>query len=288
MMTMNKFKMTLACIGLTCALASPLTMASSATQNWQPTSSEKLVKMPANIIERRISQDFSQSPMAKTVVNNESGMVQSIERMSQIKEQLENLEGDEKKAKRHEFLEVKSHYLDLLQENLALNQQMLDKKQSLYQKVLSKMRNKKQNDANTYELRETQKAARSRMDKMLEKVDQMMLNEGYAQDSKYATQYQANLSSIEQLKKAIVQHQANLVPSLNGVEVSSEEFIRQMLMNIQGEQALHDQQKVIMSYMAKLVALDAQALEYEISYDTDESLQSNEEVTPAKVTNLFL
>ena len=43
-------------------------------RNWDPVASDKLIKLPANIIEKRIQQDFEASPMALHIVELEQQM----------------------------------------------------------------------------------------------------------------------------------------------------------------------------------------------------------------------
>ncbi|SFD43614.1 hypothetical protein [Pseudoalteromonas denitrificans] len=259
--------------------------------SWQPVASDKLIRLPVNIIEKRIEQDFNMSPMASRVSNIEKEMLSTVDNMKTIGEQLANAQDDDLLDKRHDLLQQKSHYLDLLQESQALRQRALATKQDLYLNILDKIVAK--NESNTsslgFQLRKSQKAARARMEKMITRVDQHLVNGGYDEASPYATEYATNLDKINQLKNKISKHSANKSPTLNGVEVTSQEYLRQLLIDVSSEQSLLDQEGLLLSYMARLVALDANEMEYQMSYGSDEMDVKRQELTsPSTVADLFL
>ena len=76
---------------------------------------------------------------------------------------------------------------------------------------------------------------------------------------------------------------------LDGAEVSSEEYIRQLLHNASLHQSLLDQEALMLSYMARLVALDAQALKYQIAYgDKNDTTTSPKVAKASHAVDLFL
>jgi hypothetical protein len=97
-----------------------------------------------------------------------------------------------------------------------------------------------------------------------------------------------NLGKIEQLKKAISQHQSSLAPTIDGVEVSAQEYVRQLLMQAASDQSLLDQEALMISYMAKLVALDAQSIEFRLAYEeTEDGVVINNFTKPNQAADLF-
>ncbi|MDU0356410.1 hypothetical protein RS130_23180 [Paraglaciecola aquimarina] len=260
-------------------------------QDWQPVASDKLIKLPANIIEKRIQQDFSASPMALHIVELEQQMQGKLSQLKSLQALMIDSEGDDLVSQRFELVQQKSEYLDLLQEAQALRQNALSKKQALYESVLSKLRNKngRISQGEIYQLRQKQVEARQRMKNVMAQVDSSLMHTGLDQRSPYADEFAANLAKVESLKDAISQHKANAAPTLGDKEVTSEEYVRQLLMEASTQQSLLDQEALMFSYMAKLVALDAQALEYEISYGDDniDITQGNRTKT-ADVADLFL
>ncbi|MFQ3192907.1 MAG: hypothetical protein ACI936_004061, partial [Paraglaciecola sp.] len=111
-------------------------------RNWDPVASDKLIKLPANIIEKRIQQDFEASPMALHIVELEQHMQDKLSQLKSLRELMADSEGEDLINQRFELVQQKSEYLDLMQEAQGLRQNALAKKQGLYQTVLGKLRNK--------------------------------------------------------------------------------------------------------------------------------------------------
>lgn len=262
----------------------------TAASDWKPVASDKLIKLPANIIEKRIQKDFQASAMAIRMVALDTDMQEKVSVIKLLLQAMPDLEGEAAQNQRFELLQYKSEYLDLLQESHTLHQSALEKKQTLYVKVLDKMRlqSGKITNNESYQIQQAQIAARQRMEKVIAQVDQSLIHQGLEKPSPYSNEYTKNLNQIEHLKMAINRHQTNKSPSLNGIDISSEEYLRQLLMNVSTEQSLLDQEALMLSYMAKLVALDAQALEYEMAYIDEESTTFTTEASkPSSVTTLF-
>ncbi|MBU3003097.1 hypothetical protein [Paraglaciecola arctica] len=276
---------------LTLSLSCTDLVQASEGRNWNPVASDKLIKLPANIIEKRIQQDFEASPMALHLVELEQQMQGKLSQLKSLQELISQSEGDELIDQRFELVQQKSEYLDLMQETQDLRQNALAKKQRLYESVLGKLRSKKGNASRgeVYQLKQKQEQARQRMQKVLAQVDSSLIHLGLDKRSPYADEFALNLAKVEDLKNAISKHKANASPTLGDVEVTSEEYVRQLLMEASTEQSLLDQEALMFSYMAKLVALDAQALEYEISYgDENTELTQRNRTKPAEVADLFL
>jgi len=260
-------------------------------RNWDPVASDKLIKLPANIIEKRIQQDFEASPMALHIIDLEQQMQDKLSQLKSLRELMTDSEGDDLINQRFELVQQKSAYLDLMQQAQNLRQNALSKKQGVYETVLGKLRNKngRISQSDVFQLKQKQAEARQRMQKVLAQVDNGLMHSGLDQRSPYADEFALNLAKVEDLKNAISEHKANASPTLGDVEVTSEEYVRQLLMQASTEQSLLDQEALMFSYMAKLVALDAQALEYEISYgDENTELTQRNRTKPAEVADLFL
>ena len=260
-------------------------------RNWDPVASDKLIKLPANIIEKRIQQDFEASPMALHIIVLEQQMQDKLSQLKSLRELMTDSEGDDLINQRFELVQQKSAYLDLMQQAQNLRQNALSKKQGVYETVLGKLRNKngRISQSDVFQLKQKQAEARQRMQKVLAQVDNGLMHSGLDQRSPYADEFALNLAKVEDLKNAISEHKANASPTLGDVEVTSEEYVRQLLMQASTEQSLLDQEALMFSYMAKLVALDAQALEYEISYgDENTELTQRNRTKPAEVADLFL
>ena len=271
------------------ALANDIQFGSVSSQ-WKPVASDKLVKLPANIIEKRIQKDFKASAMATRMTELDVEMQEKVAVIKSIIQVMPELEGEVAQNQRFELLQYKSEYLDSLQESHHLHQSALEKKQTLYKNVLDKLRlqSGKISNNEAYQIQQAQIAARQRMEKVIEQVDQSLMHLGVEKPSPYTNEYSKNLDQIQNLKMAINRHQANQSPKMNGVDITSEEYLRQLLMSVSTEQSLLDQESLMLSYMAKLVALDAQTLEYEVAYGDEQSVEMiSEAIKPSTVTTLF-
>jgi hypothetical protein len=262
-----------------------------AQENWQPISADSLVELPANLIEKRIQQDFRMSPMATELLEIEQGIAAKSQQIQAIKTLIAQSESTEMIDEKVDLIQLKSGFLDLMQAGQVLRQKQLQDKMDVYQQVLAKLYSQSNQEVNSkaYQLRLSQQEARSRMEKVMQQVDDVLLQDGYNKLSPYATEFAANLDKIDQLKEAISAHKANLAATVDGVEVSTQEYMRQLLMQSSSEQSLLDQEALMLSYMAKIVALDAQSLEFAISETQElDALNAGSLTTPANSVSLFL
>lgn len=260
-------------------------------QQWQPVSAESLIELPANLIEKRIQQDFRMSPMATELLQMDKKISNKSQQIAALQSLLEEAGETEMIDERVDLIQLKSSFLDLMQAGQKLRQSQLENKISVYQAVLFKLNSRSQAvaDSQAFQLHLSQKEARQRMDKVMAQVDQTLLQDGFNKQSPYAQEFASNLAKIEQLKEAISAHESNLAAMVDGVEVSTQEYIRQLLMQSSSEQSLLDQEALMLSYMAKIVALDAQSLEFSISeMQEQQALSSSPMTTPANSVALFL
>jgi len=262
-----------------------------AQENWQPINADSLIELPANLIEKRIQQDFRMSPMATELLEIEQGIAAKSQQIQAIKTLIAQSESTEMIDEKVDLIQLKSGFLDLMQAGQVLRQKQLQDKMDVYQQVLAKLYSQSNQEVNSkaYQLRLSQQEARSRMEKVMQQVDDVLLQDGYNKLSPYATEFAANLDKIDQLKEAISAHKANLAATVDGVEVSTQEYMRQLLMQSSSEQSLLDQEALMLSYMAKIVALDAQSLEFAISETQElDALNAGSLTTPANSVSLFL
>ena len=257
---------------------------------WKPEASDRLIKLPANIIEKRVEKDFSASPMARRLADVDSQMTDKTTRIAQLQEALQQTSGDARVNIKYELVQQKSDYLDLLQESHTLRKQAATQKQGVYQDVLQQYRNQHGTAQNPdrLQLQQRQQSALARMEQVMAQVDKNLMHAGFNESSPYADEYAQNVANIDLLREKIATHKANASPMLNGAEVSSEEYLRQLLLNISMEQSLLHQEGVMLEYMARIVALDAQELEYQIAYGEDADFTRSRTVNKAsKAVDLF-
>lgn len=266
-------------------------LSSAYSNQWAPVSAESLIELPANLIEKRIQQDFRMSPMATDLLKLEQDIVSKSSQISALKSLIAQSDAHEMIDEKVDLVQLKSGFLDLMQQGQQLRQQQLENKMQVYQSVLAKLYASKNIDtqSNAYQLKLSQTEARSRMEKVMLQVDTTLLQNDQIEQSPYATEFADNLDKIEQLKQAISDHQSNMAAMVDGIEVSTQEYIRQLLMQASSEQSLLDQEGLMLSYMSKIVALDAQSLEFAISEAQEQdSLSAAPSTTPARAVSLFL
>lgn len=260
-------------------------------QHWQPVASETLIKLPANLIEKRIQQDFEMSPLANELLSLESAITNKSDKIKALQSLLADVAQDDMTEERVSLVQIKSSYLDDMQLSQSLRQDALNKKQYVYEDVLRKLYHQQNSSANLdmQKLRAKQEEAKQRMDRVIAQVDATLLSGQLDKRSPYADEFAMNLGKIEQLKKAISQHQSSLAPTIDGVEVTAQEYVRQLLMQAASDQSLLDQEALMISYMAKLVALDAQSIEFRLAYEeTEDGVVINNFTKPSRAADLFL
>lgn len=272
-------------------IALSLSAYSIKAQDWQPVSAESLIQLPANLIEKRIIQDFRMSPSATELLALDQEISSTSEKISALKSLLQDADSHEMIDEKVDLVQLKSSFLDLMQQGQTLRQNQLANKMQVYQEVLAKLyqNNTQETHSQAYQLKLSQQEAKSRMEKVMQEVDQALLQDDSFEESPYATEFADNLSKIEQLKEAIAKHQANMSATVDGIAVSTQEYLRQLLMQAASEQSLLDQEGLMLSYMSKIVALDAQSLEFVISESQEQdALSQAPSTTPAKSVALFL
>ncbi len=251
--------------------------------DWQPASTDQLVQLPANIIEHRIEQDFQTSPMATRMSQLEQQLRDKAVVIGDLAAQVEQLEGEAKQAAEFELINEKSTYLDLMEENHTLRMQSTIKRRDLYNKVLNSVRSQSNQlpPADVVELQRVRQDAEARMEQTIARMTQTnnnLFGNRSAQDEQFAN----NVTLIEQGEQAIRNHPANQSPIINGESVTTEDYLRSLLIDSGKELAILDQEALLLSQMATLVALDADNLKYTISYG--DNPQPNARSTDSTVT----
>ncbi len=263
--------------------------------HWQPVSSEKLIRLPANFMAKTLQQNFNESALAGTISALDQQVAAQTKHMQALKQAIATTDGTDRVELRHQLLATKSHYLQLVHDKQQLDARALETRARVYQRVLKQLRRErnKASDPVSAKLIAKQKAAQKRLQKSIAAVDsamQEMVSSAFGQRQNYAAQYAHNIAQLESLKAAIYQHPANAAAAIAGEEVSREEYVRHLLAGIESERSLQQQSQLMLTYMSKLVALDAQALEHELSTGVDDDVfNSKQEVASlANATDLFI
>lgn len=240
--------------------------ASGGDPSWQPQASERLVKLPASYLKRSLEQDFTRSELGQALRDMDMEIIFKAETLTDLQAAIDVSEGEVQTDLRHQFLVEKREYIDLVSRKIELRRKALEKKSGVLEKLMKRMG---QEDASLTPVRREliarQDKARARFQASMSSVDMELLETSVMPESKYSQQFATNLSAIDSLTQAIEGHAMNQAPEIDGVAVTREGYVRQMIADTQAELELIGQEENILGYMAKLVALDATALADEVA-----------------------
>ncbi len=247
-------------VAATSAVSIPA-FASGGDPSWQPQASERLVKLPATYIKRSLEQDFTRSELGQALRDIDTEIGFKAETLTDLQGAIEASEGEVQTDLRHQFLIEKREYIDLVSRKIELRRSALEKKSGVLEKLMKRMGEEEASLTPVRrELIANQEAARDRFENSISGVDMKLLETSVAPESKYSQQFATNLSAIDTLTRAIEGHAMNQQPEIDGMVVTREGYVRQMIADAQAELELIGQEETILGYMAKLVALDATAL----------------------------
>lgn len=254
-----------AALAATLVLAAATAAADEGDPSWRPEASERLVKLPASYLKKSLEHDFAQSELGQALRDIDDEIGFKTLTLGDLQGAVERADGELRTELRHQFLAEKRAYIDLIARKHELRRKHLETKQRLFEKVLDKLSSdQRAMTPARLELVARQESARQRFQASASKVDLELLRTSAAPESKYAREYAKNLTAIETLVRAIDEHPMNDAPELEGMEVTKQEYLHQMLADAQAELALLDQEDTVLGYMAKLVALDAMALSEDV------------------------
>ena len=275
---------------LTLGMAQPGTVQAEADPHWRPRVSEKLVKLPNAYLKKALDKDFKSSALAGALTDIEQEMKFKKQTLGDLRQAREQAEGELRVELNHQFLAEKKAYLDLVTKRQDLKRRHLKTRIRLYERVLRKMgRDHSGRTKAQAKLAESQARAHARFEQSVEKVDLALFEESVAQQSKYAKEYAKNLTAIRSLAAAIENHamtQRTLADA--AANESKPEYLRGLIAGAEADLALLTQEREIVGYMAKLVALDAQALAEDIQEETVASDEPEEEPALADVVGLYI
>lgn len=254
---------------------------------WQTVSAERLIQMPVQSIEKVINSELRKSDLGQDMQDSDT-------RLGDLQHKLGKLSGQLKKGKnlenRQAYLEAKSDYLDELDRQHSLRDQAIAKRRAVLKDVLAELKRdrRRANDPVLRERKQQQSDARARMQRVLDLVDDSLAN-GYAgAQTRYSTEYNNNMNAIKQYQAAIAAH--DLSQGEAEGSQSREQYVRELLSNIESDRALLEQEREMVRYMARLVSLDAQALQFELAYggDGEGGKLADAAAHPATMTDIFV
>ena len=250
---------------------------------WNPSVTERLVKLPQSHLKKSLDRDFARSPLADAIANNEDEIKLKVDTLGDLRKAAEQAEGELRVELRHQLLAEKRAYLNLVKQRQDLRRQHLVERKNVYARILKKvLRAQGANSVETQKLVRQQEAAQARFQKSSEAVDMKLFASLDAPDSKYAREYARNLSAANALLQAINAHPMRK-QAQPGSPTDKSTYLRRLVSNADSQIALVAQEEEILGYMAKLVALDAAALSEEL--DAETKTADTHEETPSPVTS---
>lgn len=257
--------------------------------NWNPSASERLVKLPGNYIKKAIDQDFQTSALATALGDVGSRIGNKTQTLEDLRSAAEQAEGEVRDKIQYQFLAEKQAYIKLMGERQDLSRKQIKTKVRLYEVLLGKLERRSQGTSQSIQkLAQNQEAAQQRFANSISAVDMKLFN-STASESKYSREYSKNMAAIESLVSTINSHPMYAQPEFDGKPLSKQNYLRQLIAAGESSLAVLDQEETVLGYMAKLVALDAMALSEGLIDDTvmlegdGESLSS-----PASAVEFFI
>lgn len=229
--------------------------------SWNPTASERLVKLPGQYLKKSIDNDFSKSGLANELARKDEQIELKRQSLGDLQKAVERADGELKADLRHQFLAEKQAFISLMKDQQDLQRRQARTKARLYSDILRKLeRNKGAQTPQRAALVKQQDAARQRFAAVQTAVDAKLFESSLAPESRYAREYASNVAAIENLVAAINNHPMNKSTQIDGQEMNKADYLRHLIAESESDLAIIDQERNILGYMAKLVSLDALAL----------------------------
>jgi hypothetical protein len=241
------------------------TAAATEAATWRPVASEKLIKLPANYLKKSLDRDFARSPLAAAIIDTDAELGLKGQTLGDLRTAIEQSDGELAVELRHQLLTQKREFIQLMQRKSELRRRHLQTRQKFLEGLLNKINQ----DATKMtpvraQLVTAQESARERFQGSVGKADLAVLSAPAVPESKYARQYAINLAAVENLITTIERHPMNTHSTMRDTPANKQDFIRQMQADTQAGLAILDQERSILGFMAKLVALDAMALSEQV------------------------
>ena len=266
-------------------------LAIESAPTWNPVSSEKLIRLPGNFLEKAMDRSFATSPLGTELGRINDRLHGQAATLRELQSAVRATD-DPGVELQHQFLEAKSQYLDAMEAQQGLRRNALEKRLAVYREAADRLRRNARaaRDPVARELVDRQQAARARMEASAQRVDETLALIAREDGGDYAEDYQRNLAEIERLKATIDGHEMQRGPRVAGKTVTREAYLRHLIVQAEAELGLLAQEETVLGYMARLVALDARALETEITLSIADASGSELSATPraADVTELFV
>ena len=259
---------------------------------WNPQLSERVLMLPPQHLERVVEQDFNLSSLAEelnAVGDDVSTKVATIQSLQDIAPQYD---GEEQIEVRHQIIEGKKSYIELVGAQMSLQRQRVSTKIRLYKRLLEKSERETLKSGSIKTIAALQEQAVERSRTVQNKLQDTVIFKPSSEKSKFSVSYEENIAAIDALKESIQNHPMAQHAGLSDTgELSSKDYLRRMIQNSEAELAILDMEEEVLGHMAKLVVLDAMALADDLSASQFAEMSPNmtkRSSGPAAATEIFL
>lgn len=226
-------------------------------QDWRPAVSERLVQLPVRYLDQAIEDDFGESALASAIASVENALNDSHSAILELQEALPLADGDVADNLRRALVVEKKAFVDYRLRHHALYRRALEARRDLLEGLLVERQQGGRNAPVVVQnLVEIQHGARRRF----AGVEDAAPSDPEASYGRYAQNYAANEDAIGALAAAIADHPLAAPEDDAGGGDADADAVRGLLADTESRLSLLDQEVRLTGLMARLVALDAQAL----------------------------
>ena len=232
--------------------------------DWKPQIVEKMFVLPPQHLDKVLNNDFKTSVLALNLRDTDNKIKSKIDKINELNSFLPNASKDETLEIKHQIILNKRDYIKDMNNLIIMKKQKLETKKAFFEKIKNNIKYNNKNKTNQSAFLNNKNKALERAQRLdLKIIEKTSLN--INEKSKYFKQYETNKNAIEKLKIAIKNHPMNEKSVLSNNSDNKLDTIANYIYNIETEISVLEMKEQMMSYMAKIVVLDAMNLAENVS-----------------------
>jgi len=236
-----------------------LSAANAYSNDWKPQIVEKMYVLPPQHLNKVLNSDFNKSLLALNLQNKDNVIKNKIDKITELNSYLPNASKEEILEIKHQIILNKRDYIKEMNDLLLMKRQKLNTKKDFFEKIQKNIKYNSVNNNPESKFFINKNNAIKRAQKLDFKIlEKTAFN--LSENSRYFNQYKINKDAISKLEAAIKNHPMNSKSNLSKEPENKLEAIRNYIHNIETEIAVLEMKEQMISYMAKIVALDAMDL----------------------------
>jgi hypothetical protein len=246
-------------------LNSDMSMGNNQIATWRPVVTDRLIKMDTQTLERELGKQFSGSQLAEAQASANAEIAGQAESIINLKKAINAATSEGAKTNlRYRELNERGSLVLMLGNRTSLRRQKAEAELVFYEQLLSRIDNKDKNLSDQEKrLIEAERHVINRINNA-ESVMSFVVNDSRHGSSGYGSEYTIIQNDLQRLYSAIEDHVANSTKGDASIPLTKSEYILQKIVQAQGEYALAVDENKMTGLMAKLLALDATALEMDM------------------------